>query len=165
MSLKQKFLRVFKSYWINVFYISIFFSVFTDYRRLILAHYGINYGAYGISLIKGLVLAKVILIAEHLHIGQGFEDRPLIIPTVYKTLLFTCCVIILGSLEALIRMYLQAGKIAPSFDRFIEHFSYEWFAGTLIVFIFFIPFFGIRELSRVLGEGKISGLFFNRKKG
>ncbi|MFA5272478.1 MAG: hypothetical protein WC412_09120, partial [Candidatus Omnitrophota bacterium] len=44
----------------------------------------------------------------------------------------------------------------------IKCFTYDWFAGMLIAFAVFIPFFAIKELSRVLGEGKISALFFHK---
>jgi hypothetical protein len=163
MSFKQKFLGEFKAYWINVLYVTLFFSIFTDYRRLILAHYNIIYQEYGISLIKGLILAKVILVAEHLHLGRGFENRPLIVPTLYKSFLFTICAIILSIIEFMIRDFSKANAPASIADIFIKGFSYEWFASTLAVFVIFIPFFGIKELARVLGRGKMSELFFHRR--
>ncbi len=165
MRLKEKILREFKAYWINVLYITVFFSIFIDYRRLILAHYQISYKAYGISLINGLVLAKVILVAEHLGLGRRFEDKPLIFPTLYKSFLFTLCVAVLSVVESLVRDFFRAGASVVVPDAFLKCFSYEWFAGMLIVLAAFIPFFGIRELSKVLGEGKISELFFRRKAG
>lgn len=163
MGLKQQIWSKFKAYWVNVLYITLFFSVFTDYRRLILAHYQIAYKDYGISLIKALVLAKVILVAEHFHLGTGFENKPLIYPTLYKSFLFTICVAILSVIEAMIRGFLRAEGFSRAPDIFIKCFTYEWFAGMLVVFAAFIPFFAIRELSRVLGRGKITELFF--KKG
>jgi hypothetical protein len=162
MRLRQKIFREMKRYWINVLYITLFFSIFTDYRRLILAHYQITYKEYGISLIKGLVLGKVILVAEHLHLGKGFEDKPLIVPTLYKSFLFTICVAILTIIEAMIRAFLKKEGFANVPDMFVKCFSYDWFASTLVVFAFFIPFFAMRELGRVLGEGEISRLFFRR---
>lgn len=164
MELKQKIFREFKTFWINVLYITLFFSVFTDYRRLVLAHYRIVYADYGISLIKGLVLAKVILVAEHLHLGRRFEDKPLVIPTMYKSLLFTICVAVLSVIEASTRSLLRAKGFTGVEDVFIKCFSYEWFAGMLVVFTAFVPFFAFREMARVLGEGKISELFFRRVK-
>jgi hypothetical protein len=155
MGIKQKILSGLKNYWINVFYITLVFSVFSSYRRLILAHYQISYENYGISLINGLILAKVILVAEHLHIGRGFEDRPLAVPVLYKSFLFTVCVMILSIAKA----------CGSAFDTFLGTVSYEWLAGMLAVFVIFIPFFAIRELERVLGSGKISKLFFQRREG
>jgi len=163
MSWKQIIWEKLKSYWITALYITIFFSIFTDYKRLILAHYQISYGEYGISLIKGLVLAKVIIVAEHLHLGSGFENKSLIIPTMYKSFLFTICVAVLSIIEYMIRGFLRKEGLGNIPDLFIRCFSYEWFASMLVVFASFIPFFGIRELSRVLGRGKISELFFHRK--
>ncbi|MDD5432040.1 MAG: hypothetical protein PHO70_03535 [Candidatus Omnitrophica bacterium] len=163
MGLKQKIWSEFKTYWVNVLYITIFFSIFTNYKRLILAHYNISYGHFGISFIKGLVLAKVILIGEHLKVGQGFENRPLIFPTLFKSFVFSICVAILGIIEAIVSMLLRGGAPALTFGSFIKCFSYEWFAGMLAVSIIFIPFFGMRELGKALGTGKISGLFFQNK--
>ncbi|MBP7836217.1 MAG: hypothetical protein KA022_01925 [Candidatus Omnitrophica bacterium] len=161
---KQKIWEGFKSYWINALYITLFFSVFANYTRLILAHYEIAYAHYGVSLIKGLILAKVILIAEHLHIGEGFEDKPLAIPTLYKSFLFTLCVILLGAIELVIRALLHGGNSTAIFNTFSNGFSYEWLAKMWVVFVIFIPFFAMRELSRVLGRGKISKLFFQGEK-
>ena len=48
---------------------AIFFGVFTTYRRLLLAHYGIGYEDYGISVIRALVLGKVVLVARSLTSG------------------------------------------------------------------------------------------------
>lgn len=84
MGLRQKILNGLKTYWVNVLYITLFFSIFTNYRRLMLAHYQITYKDYGISVVKALVLAKVIMVAEHLRLGRGFENKPLIVPTLYK---------------------------------------------------------------------------------
>ncbi|MFA6282059.1 MAG: hypothetical protein WCY05_06145 [Candidatus Omnitrophota bacterium] len=165
MSVKDKIFVELRTFWGNVLYITVFFSIFTDYKRLILAHYNISYGFFGISFIKALVLAKVILIAEHLHLGEGLEKKPLIYPTLYKTALFTFCVAILSIIEALVRALLKNKGIIDAPAVFINCLSYEWFAEMFTVFILFIPFFGIKELGRVMGRGKIKELFFRRRAG
>jgi hypothetical protein len=162
MGFKQKLMSGLKTYWVNVLYITLFFSVFTDYRRLILAHYQIPYKEYGISVIKALILAKVILIAEHFHLGAGLEKKPLIYPTMYKSFLFTICVAILSIIEALIRGFLRSEGFTGVQSMFMKCFTYEWFATILVAFVAFIPFFAIKELGRVLGSGKITELFFRK---
>jgi lauroyl/myristoyl acyltransferase len=62
----------------------------------------------------------------------------------------------------MVRNFLKAENFTGVPDMFIRCFSYEWFAGMLVVFAAFIPFFAIRELGRVLGRGKISELFFRK---
>jgi hypothetical protein len=36
----------------------------------------------------------------------------------------------------------------------MSRFNYEWFSRAVFVFVAFIPFFAVRELRRVLGEGR-----------
>jgi len=158
---KQKILHELKSYWLLVLYMAIFFGVFTTYRRLLLAHYGINYADYGISVIRALVLGKVVLVAETLRLGRGFEDKPLIVPTLYKTFLFTVCVAVFDIAEHWIRGLI--GGLGPmgAVDHLMTRFNYEWLSRALVIFFAFIPFFAVRELRRVLGEGAI-GIFFRR---
>jgi hypothetical protein len=47
-----------------------------------------------IGVIKELVIAKVMMIGAFLDISKKFENKPLIIPVVYKTLLFVLWVIV-----------------------------------------------------------------------
>lgn len=160
---KRKILHEFIDYWSSVLYMAIFFGVFVNYRRLILAHYQIVYEEYGISVIKALVLAKVVLVAESLHLGRRFDDKPLIVPTLYKSFQFTVCVALFNLAESLIRSFIRGKGAVAGADGLMSRFNYEWFAGALIVFFAFIPFFAVRELRKVLGEGTIAKLFFQRR--
>ena len=160
---KRKVLYEMIEYWLSVLYMAVFFSVFTNYRRLILAHYQIIYEEYGISVIKALVLAKVVLVAKGLRLGRGFEDQPLIIPTLYKGFLFTVCVALFGVVESMIRSFIHGIGPMGAVDELMSRFNYEWLAGALVVFFAFIPFFAVGELSQVLGEGTIRKLFFQSR--
>src|ERR1700692_1746850 len=86
--LKEKFVRELINYWVTFLYLAFFFGAFAWYRRLVLAEYGISYLHYGTALVEALVLAKVILIGDALHLGRKLEEKPLIIPTIYKTVVF-----------------------------------------------------------------------------
>ena len=132
---------------------AIFFGVFTTYRRLLLAHYGVSYEDYGISVIRALVLGKVVLVAEALRLGRRFDDKPLIVPTLYKTFLFTVCVAVFDIAEAMIRGLI--GGLGPmgAVHEVMSRFNYEWLSRALVIFFAFIPFFAVRELRRVLGRG------------
>lgn len=160
---KQKLLDEVKEYWIIVLYLAIFFGVFTNYRRLILAHYQIVYHAYMIGVIKALVLAKVVLILESLHVVRGFKDRPLIVPTLFKAFLFTVCVGLFNAIESMTGSFIHGRNLMGAVDELVSQYNYEWLAGAVVVFFAFIPFFAVRELGQVLGEGTISKLFFQRR--
>ena len=86
VSVKRKVLHELRQLAALFIYLSLFFIIFRAYTRMGLAEYEINYFAYGLSLLKSLALAKIILTGEAFHLGERFRERPLIIPTVYKTI-------------------------------------------------------------------------------
>lgn len=160
---KQKLVREMKVYWLNVGYLFLFFGMFTIYRRLILAQHQISYLHYGISLAEALVLAKVIMLGEVLHLSRGFEQRPLIVPTLYKALIFSVLVGVFAIAEHTVIGLIRGRSLALSLQQMLGENRYELIAKCLVTFMAFIPFFGMRELERVLGRGKMIELFFYRK--
>ena len=54
------------------------------------------------------------------------------------------------------------GSPEVSFDFFGKG-PHELLANSLVVFVAFIPFFGVKELGRVLGKEKIQELFFQQR--
>jgi len=160
--LKQTILHEVIRYCLIVLYMAIFFGAFANYRRLLLAHYGISYEDYGIAVIRALVLAKVVLVAETLRLGRGYEQKPLIVPTLYKTFLFTVCVAVFDVAEGLVRAFIGGlGSIEAVYDV-VNRFNYEWLSRALVVFFAFLPFFAVGELRRVLGNG-VTDVFFRRR--
>ena len=70
-------------------YLTLVFAAFTQYRRFLLAAHDITYTNYWVAVIEALILAKVIMIGDVLRLGRGLEQKPLIYPTLYKTVVFT----------------------------------------------------------------------------
>ncbi|MDB6068674.1 MAG: conserved rane protein of unknown function [Pedosphaera sp.] len=161
--LKQKFVRELIDYWITFLYLAFFFGAFAWYRRLVLAEYGISYLHYGTALIEALVLAKVILVGDALHLGRKLEEKPLIIPTFYKTVVFCVFVGVFGVLEHTIGGLMHGKGLAGGFEELMSESKYELLAQCLVTFFAFIPFFAFKELGRLLGEGRIRRLFFQKR--
>jgi hypothetical protein len=157
---KQKIISEMIKYWLIVVYLACFFGLFTWYRRFILAEYQISYVNYGVSLLEALVLAKVILIGDVLRLGRGLEDRPLIVPTLHKAVVFSLWVGVFSVLEHTIGGLLRGQGLAGGFEELMSKGKYELLARCLVTFVAFIPFFAFKELDRVLGEDKMRTLFF-----
>ncbi len=160
--LKDKLVLEMIAYWINVAYLTTVFAVFTSYKRLILANYSISYSNWGISLIKALVLAKVIMVGGLFHFGRNLDNKPLILPTLFKTVMFTWWVFLFAVVESAIRGFLHGKGLNGALDHLLSEGTHEFFAKCLVVFFAFIPFFAFKELGRVLGKGKIWELFFRK---
>ncbi|HWI56070.1 MAG TPA: hypothetical protein VNZ22_02500 [Bacillota bacterium] len=144
----------------TVLYLALYFGVFTIYRRLILAHYQITYLNYGIALIQALVLAKVILLGDLVRLGRSLEHRPLIVPTLFRSAMFTLWVALFIILEHTLKGLLRGDGLAAGFKHLMSKGQHELLASTLVVFFTFIPFFALKELNRVLGTGRLWTVFF-----
>ena len=164
-NLKEKVYHEFVEYWINVCYLTLVFAAFTIYRRLILASYDITYTNYGFAVIEALILAKVIMIGEVARLGRGFEQKPLIFPTLYKTLIFTLFVAVFTVLEHVTKGLWKGTGLMGGLAEFLGKGHHEILANSIIVFVSFIPFFGVKELGRVQGRNTIQALFFRKRDG
>jgi hypothetical protein len=150
-------------YLVNFVYLALVFAVITFHRRFLLAAYDITYTHYWVAVIEALILAKVIMIGSMLHLGRGFEQKPLIYPTLYKTVVFTLFVAAFTLVEHAFAGLLTGKGLTGGLKEYFEKGPHEFFAGCLLLFIIFIPFFGFKELARVCGKEKIHALFFWRR--
>jgi hypothetical protein len=144
-------------------YLSVFFLGFKLYTRLILAEYRINYFEYGLSLLKSLALAKVILTGEALRLGERYRDRPLIVPTFYKTLLFSLFALTFEVLEHFLLGRVRGQDLAEVWAELLDNGWAYLVAMMGVVFVAFLPFFAFREAERALGERKLQDLFLKRR--
>ncbi len=162
---KNKIIHELTEYWINVCYLTLAFAAFTWYRRIILDAHDIAYANYGFAVIEALILSKVIMIGDVFRIGRGLENKPLILSTLYKTAIFTLFVGVFTFFEHLAIGLWKGTGIMGGVNEFLLKGSHELLANSLVVFVAFFPFFGVRELGRVFGQQRILALFFQKRDG
>ena len=151
-------------YAFNVVYLMLVFAAFTQYRRFLLAEYSITYTNYWVGLIGALILGKVIMIGSVFRLGRWFEDKPLIVPTIYKAFLFCVFVLVLRVVEYAIKGLLHGDRLAAALVEFFAQKGIdEVLANLLVVLVALIPFFAVKELGRVLGRERVAVLFFRNR--
>jgi hypothetical protein len=163
-SLKAKLLEELAEYGLNVLYLTIAFAAFTMYRRLLLAAHDIDYTDYGIALVEALILGKVIMIGRVFRLGRGLEEKPLIVPTLYKTVVFTLFVGVFALAEHALKGLLKGEGVAAGLAAFAAQGWEMILANGLVVFVALMPFFAMKELGRVIGRDKIWTLFLRWRK-
>jgi hypothetical protein len=163
VGVKQRLEREMKEYLVIAAYLAAFFVSFTTYRKLVLAEYHVGYFAYGWALMEALILAKVILIGQFLHLGDRFRDRPLIVSTLWRSIVFGLLVAVFVVLEHVASALLHHRSVASEF-QLTGGQGYEMLARVQLMLVAFVPFFAVREISAVLGEGKLVELFFRRRR-
>ena len=149
-----------EQYLLTTAFLAAFFISFTTYRRLVLAEYNIGYFEYGFAVVKALVLAKVILIGEAMHVGERLRGRPLLVTTLWKTLTFSLFVAAFVVIEHFIAAAIHHRPVSAEF-QFSGAQGYELLARIQLEAVAFVPFFAFRELGRVLGERELNQLFLH----
>jgi len=157
---KKRVLYEISEYWIIVAYLTLVFAAFTQYRRLILAAYDITHTDYWVAVINALILGKVVMIGDALRLARRFDQKPLVIATLFRTVAFTLFLGAFTLIEHVIKGLWQGKGFTGGLADLLGKGHHELLANCLIVFVSFVPFFAFRELGRVLGEGKIRTLFF-----
>lgn len=163
ISWKSKLRHEMIEYVVNVVYLALVFAGFTQYRRLLLAAHDISYTNYWVAVIEALILGKVIMVGGVINLGRRMEQKPLIFSTLYKTLVFTAFVALFSLLEHMAKGAWQGIGVLGGLHNLLAKDPNEMLARSLMIFVSLFPFFGVKELGRVLGKETIARLFFKSR--
>ena len=150
-------------YFFNFAFLAFFLVAFAWDRRLILAEYHIQYLDYWVPLIEAAVLAKVIMIGDAMRMGRGLRSKPLIVTTIYRTIVFTLFVVMFSIIEKVVGALIHGKTVSDGIAEITSKGWRELVARCLWVLVAFLPFFGFKEIGRVMGENKLYVLFFGER--
>ena len=152
-----------KEYAVIAGYFAFFLLSLTTYRKLVLAEYDIPYAEYGWALVQAMILAKVVLLGEAVHLGNRFDDRPLVLATFWKAMAFAVLAALLVTAEHTVSALIHHRPVASEFQLSGGH-GQEMVARFQLMLVAFVPFFAFRELARSVGGGSLSGILFRPRK-
>ena len=161
--LKERALEELKLYWIIALYLWLFIGSFTIYRRLIIAQTGSAYLHYGIAIVEALIIAKVILIGNMFGFSRRFQNKPLIVPVIYRSIFFSVFVLLFGVLEHLVEGWFHREGLLGGLQAIKEMGADELGARVLMMAVSFLPFFAFWEIARVLEPGRLMAMFFSKR--
>ena len=161
--LKEKATEEFKLYLVVVAYLWVVLGSFTVYRRLVGAESGVPYLHYGVAIIEALIIGKVILIGNLFGFTRRFDERPLIVPVLYKSMLFAALVLAFGIGEHLVKGWINKQGLFGGLRGLRDVGVYELGARVLMLVAALVPFFAFSEIARVMGAHKLSTLFFSKR--
>jgi hypothetical protein len=161
-SLKAKAADEFRRFLVLFFYLWILFGVFVLNQGVVLREHGINFAMQGFAFFNALVFAKVMMLFEVFDPGRWLRKRPLIYPILYESLLLTVLFLVAHVLEKTIEGLLRGKTIADSLPGIGGGGLPGFVSITVILFIALIPFFGLRNLSLAMGEGRLYAMMFEK---
>jgi hypothetical protein len=160
--LAERGIDEFRRFLVMFVYLWIVFGLFVLNETIILGERHLSFTTQGFVLINAAVMAKVMLIAEAFRLGRRFEHLPLIYPVFLKSALFAAVFIAFHALERILVGVLGGRSVVDS----IPHIGGGTLSDVLTVWasmaISLLPFFALREIGRIVGEGRLWELMFRR---
>ena len=141
-------------------YLWVMFGLMALHASVVLAERHISYKFYGFAIVNSLILAKVMLIAEDLHLGENFKKRPLVYPILYKAFLFAIVFICFDVAEEVLVGLIRGKTVAQSIPNIGGGSPSGVFFVAIILSVGLIPFFAFREIGRVIGKHELRSLIF-----
>jgi hypothetical protein len=133
--------------------------------KLILAQYSIPVAVLSRAMLASLIVGKVVLVLEKVPLEERLPHAPRGVLVAIKTLFYGSGAIVAGFLERLIETCRSSQGFGEALAETWTHTSLGRFlAVVLCVTILFGAYFIFLELDRVMGEGAIVALFFNRPR-
>ena len=143
-------------------YLWAMFLLFQVHQYVVLAQRQIPFEQYGVGLVNALVLAKVMLVADDLRLGEWHGQRPLIYPVLLRSILFAIVFIVFDVIEKMLIGVLHGKAVADSIETFGGGGILGGTLVAIIIAIALVPFFAFVELSRLMDPGELTRIFFTR---
>lgn len=161
-SVKQRLGHEMRAYLVNTVFLLAVLIAFVNYRTLALEEYDVAVLQYGWAVVEAMILGKLVLIGEMLHLGERFEHMPIAVSVLWKTLVFMVFVAAFMVAEHAVKALVHHRSLGAEFglDRIVE---LEMLARLQLLFVAFLPLFTYRELGRVMGQEQLDALLFRRR--
>ena len=160
MSLKEGLKKEIKEVALTTLYFAVWLGVLVLLKRLILADYWIEFHGMSLALIGALIIAKVVLVLEHVPLGRWLRRHAVLLEVLLRTLLYTLGVAVVLLLEKAFESRHEEGGFGAALARVLQHrdIAHVW-ANTICVGSALLVFNALSVLRRHLGEGRLVALF------
>ena len=162
-NLKERAFEEFKRFVAIFVYLWVVFGLLSIHKSLVLSQLHLDYEEHAFAIINAFVFAKVLLVGEELHLGRRFQNRPLIYPVLYKCLVFSVVLIFFHAIESIAVGMWHGNTLAASIPPLLGWNPKGLLAVGFSCFVLLMPFFGFREMARVLGRREMRNLLFGKK--
>ena len=153
-----------KEVWPPTLFFAIGFNLIVLTIDLILADYIRTFASFLVATTTALVVGKSVLVADALPFLRRFDTSPLILPVLFKTFVYWAVVFIVRFLEKLAEYLFSGGTFGSVPEYVASHFTWHRFLAIQIwIFVLFLIYTAVAELSAVLGIGQLRKIFFVRR--
>src|SRR5262245_23962550 len=134
MTFQQKLGKEMREVALTTLYFAVCFGVLVALKRLYLAEYQIKFRGLSLAIVSALIVAKVVLLMEHVTLGQWIHSHAAALGVILRTLLYTFGVAVALLLEKGFDVRHEHGGVGASVARVLQHrHIHHAGAATLVV--------------------------------
>lgn len=147
---------------VTLYFLAGFFMLSVT-QTLLLAEHGIRATSFAAAALGALVVAKVLVIADHLPWINRFSDKPLIYGVLWKAAIYFLASLVVRYAEHIIGFWRQTGGFVEANRHFFDEIIWPhfWCVQMWLLLLLFV-FCLLRVLIRAIGRERMIAMFFAR---
>lgn len=166
MSAKGKLVQELKRLTFITLYFAAWFGLIILLKKLLLAQYGIAVNQIALALVGAVVLAKVVVLMEHIPMEAWVRHQPAIVGVLLRTFMYSLGVLVVLTLEKAFEARHEYGGFARALTRVYQHPEYpKVLFNTICMGVALLGFNILSVLQEHFGINGLRKLFFARPEG
>ena len=121
MSLQTKLKHEIKAVVMVTLFFAAWLGILMVLKVLILEEYHVQFGGFSKALIGAMILAKVVLILEHVPLGVWLRNQPVWVDVVLRTILYAFGTFVVMLLEKAFESRNEHGGVGPALIHVFQH--------------------------------------------
>ena len=163
---KERTVAELKRYAVIATYLWVLFSLFEIHRVAVLREVtpaSVSGYRIGFAAINALIMGKVFLIGEALHIGERLSQERIIFSVLFKSAMFGALAVCFNVIEGIIDGLIHGKSILASIPRLAGGGLEGMVIYGVMAAVVLIPFFLFTELQQSLGKDKLHSLILQKR--
>ncbi|TRW93076.1 hypothetical protein [Candidatus Methylobacter oryzae] len=142
------------------------FSLLKLTENLILREYGISMTSFAGAAIGALIIAKVVLVVDHLPFTTKFSGKPLLHNVIWKSGIYFAATFTFRYVEQMVSFLREYGDFTTANQHLLAGIVWPhfWLIQIWLVILLFI-YCAVRELIRAIGTEEVMRLFLGAGRG
>lgn len=159
MSFREKLVEELKAVGVVAAYFGCWIAAILWLKKIVLAEYDIAFGDFSDAVIGALVLAKVVIVLEHVPLGRWIRRRPAWVDVIVRTLLYAAGVFVVLVLEKSFEARHEYGSFSTSLANVFQQadIHHVW-ANTVCLGGALLSYNVLSVIRKHLGHGYLRGL-------
>ncbi len=150
------------SYSVLAAYLFVCFAALLYFKSAILEAAGVSFAPWGFAAVKALIVAKFMLVMRRFDRHPDHDTRPLIVPTLNKSLATLVLLVVLMVIEETIVGLIHGRAIWQALSELGGGTLHQRIGTIVILLLILMPMFAFRAVGDRIGQRKLVRMFFAR---